>query len=516
MSDYEFRIENNYTYLIKGDEKFVKDRCKVKEQNIYKWSFLLKDKAAPKWHINKYNLDEYKALYGKCKKHDKEYAIPMKKYMKPKGSIVNVPVFKEKYRPFYDEDKGRFPTGWLFSRVIKPLKESGYTVDINDNRDRVNTSDCFKDAELPYNLRYYQKNAIDTAINRSRFICHLATGGGKTLIGMGIIKQTGAKSLFVVPSLSLLNQTYRKFVEVFGKEHVGIIGDNKEQEKRITIATVQSLWSKRKTDLIQNLLESVDVLILDEAHHVSTNNNDANTWYKIAMQSKARIRIGLTATPGRRYDKNFELLKAATGHIGISKSIKDLIEEGFLCPADIYMIPIRQKQYGHWKTAVKQGIHLNPERNEIIANHARKFAEDGENVVITVNRIKTQAQELIDLLPEAYTAFGKTDSEERKEIFKELRETKGNILISSVIGEGWDCPSASVLIIAEGGKGGFNARDKIQKIGRVLRKEKDKDRAIIIDFYDRDGKTLQKHSRFRRKHYREKEAFNIYRAKPSV
>ncbi|MCF8008154.1 MAG: DEAD/DEAH box helicase [Halanaerobiales bacterium] len=516
MSNFKLEINNAYTYVLEGDTSLIKKQCQLKSQRIYKWSFLLKHRAADKWHINNYNLDEYRALYGKCKKHDKQYAIPMKKYMKNKNNIVNVPVFKEDWISFYDEDEDKFPTGWVFSKVIKPLQDNSYTFNIIDNRTELETSDTFQEIPLPYELRYYQKEAINLAIDNNRFICHLATGGGKTLIGMGIIKETGASSLFIVPSLSLLNQTYRNFVEVFGKKYIGKIGDGHEKIKKVTISTVQSLWSKRTKDNIQDLLSNVGVMILDEAHHVNTSKQNTNTWFQIAMQCDAKTRIGLTATPGKDNDKSFEMLKAATGKIAISKSIKQLIEEGFLCPADIFMIPIKQKQYSHWKTAVKQGIHLNEKRNRVIAKYAQSCADRGENVVITVNRIKTQATELIELLPDAYTAFGDTPSEARKQIFKELEDTRGNILISSVIGEGWDCPSASVLILAEGGKGGVNARNKIQKIGRVLRKEKDKDKALIIDFFDKDGKTLEKHSRFRYKHYKEKNAFNIYRAKPSV
>lgn len=512
MSKFKFIIENNYTYQTEGDTDAVEDLCKIKEQNVYKWSFLLKDSANPKWHISKYNLKEYRALYGKCKKHDKEFAIPMKSYRKAKKNIVNIPVFKEKYVSFYERSQMRFPTGWLFSRVIKPLKSNGHNIDLEDERKDIDTDNEFK-RTLPYPLRYYQQRTLNLALSRHRLIVHLATGGGKTLIGMAIIKDTGASTLFIVPSLSLLHQTYRKVKAVFGEEHVGRIGDNITDIRRVTIATVQSLWSKKDDDKIQELLDRVDIMILDEAHHVNTNQKGSNTWYQIAMQCKAKIRIGLTATPGKETDKNFELLRAATGSVGISKSIKDLTNEGFLCPAKIYMIPIRQEGYNHWKTAVKQGIHLNDNRNTLVAKYAKYFAGQGENVVITVDRIKTQAQELIKLLPEANTAFGDTSTADRKKIFKKLRESKGNILISSVVNEGWDCPSASVLIDPSGRKGGNHARGKIQQIGRVLRKEEGKDEAIIIDFFDKDNSTLQKHSRFRYNQYKDRN-FDVSRTKP--
>ena len=43
------------------------------------------------------------------------------------------------------------------------------------------------------------------------------------------------------------------------------------------------------------------------------------------------------------------------------------------------------------------------------------------------------------------------------------------------------------IVYASGGKGGESGRDLIQKLGRVVRKSRNKKEAILIDIYDNDG-----------------------------
>lgn len=511
------RVENNYSYIEEGNLNLIDNCCTLIKDYVYQQIFLMKHSYKPKYHIDSFS-GEFNAAKKKARERGYNYMIPIpytKKY-KNNNKMFRSPVFKQKDIKFMDMRKRRFPTGWLFQKVIPTLKKHNVNYQLIDNRNIPKYTPLNK--KLPYNLRYYQQNAVDKAKESHRFIVNLATGGGKTLVAMGIINAIGLQSLFVVPSLSILNQTYKRFQEVFGEELVDIIGDNQFSIKHITVATVQSLWQKKNTKEVKNLMNNIQIMILDECHHINVSGRKStNTWYQLAMQSNAPIRIGLTATPGKDKDINFQMLKAATGKIGIQKTLKDLIEEEFLVPATIYMPNIKVKSYKHWKTAIKESIHLNDKRNKKIAKLAKQYKRQNKKVLITVNRIKTQANELIELLPNALCAFGETSTSDRKEVFNEFRDSdKGKILISSVVGEGWDAPEAEILIIAQGGKGGSRGRGLLQKIGRVLRKSKYKDRAIIIDFFDKDSSTLQKHSRERYRTYKRPNAFTIKREYPKI
>lgn len=511
------KVKNNYTYLEEGNISLLSHLCSISKDVIYTNIFLLKNKAKSKWHIDSFD-GSYNAAKKKARNRGYKYMIPIKftpKYKKH-DNMIKAPVFKQKDIHFFDEKRKRFPTGWLFSKVVKPAKKRGKDIKIIDDRNIPEYNPM--DVTLPYDLRYYQKEAIEIAKNNHRFVCNLATGGGKTLTAMGIIKEIGLKTLFVVPSLAILNQTYKRFKETFGNDLVGKIGDDEKNINKITISTVQSLWEKKDEEDINKLIKNTKILILDECHHVNMSGKGSkNTWYKIAMKSKAPIRVGLSATPGKKGDIQFQMLKGVTGKIGIKKDLKSLINEGFLVPAKIYMPDMDVKNYGHWKTSMKKGIRVNDERNETIAELAKKYRDKGKKVLITVNRIKTQAQELVNLMPNALTVFGSTKTSERKDIFDKFKDSeKGEILISSVIGEGWDAPEAEVLIMAQAGKGGNKGRGIIQKVGRVLRNSEHKDNAIIVDFYDKDGSTLQKHSKKRLKAYRRPDAFDIIRDYPEI
>jgi len=176
---------------------------------------------------------------------------------KPKAETYDLKYFKDR----------KFPSG-LLPRVIKELKSKGINCEWKDYRGFL-----VRRNPLPRSMpsaRYYQKEAKEKALKKSRGIINIPTRGGKTYIAADFVFDIGAKSLIIVPNLYLLHQTYEVFKEyIDNKSLIGLIGDSIFEPSLINIATIQTINSRFTTPEIQRILNDTEVLIIDEAHHIS-------------------------------------------------------------------------------------------------------------------------------------------------------------------------------------------------------------------------------------------------------
>jgi len=93
-----------------------------------------------------------------------------------------------------------------------------------------------------------------------------------------------------------------------------------------------------------------------------------------------------------------------------------------------------------------------------------------------------------------------------KEIIEAMRKNQLECMFASTIAdEGLDCPPISAVILAGGGK---SATKAYQRVGRALRPFGDKDKAVIIDFYDQ-GKYFKKHAERRMELFKKEPAFRL-------
>lgn len=128
-------------------------------------------------------------------------------------------------------------------------------------------------------LREYQQQASNVFLDSKVGLLELGTGAGKTEIAIEIIRKLGIKTLFIVDKKELLRQTKERIEQYLGIE-VGQIGDNEQDIKPITVATIQTLI-KRRQELIE-YLGQVRFAIFDECVNKST---------KIMMSNGEQIRI---------------------------------------------------------------------------------------------------------------------------------------------------------------------------------------------------------------------------------
>jgi DNA repair protein RadD len=165
------------------------------------------------------------------------------------------------------------------------------------------------------------RDTLRQGINR---ICLQApTGWGKTVFCgevVALARQKAKRAAFVVPSISLIDQTVQRFYEQ-GITDVGVIQANHHMtdwSKPVQICSVQTISSRGK-------IPDCDIALFDECHELHKAHLN---WMADPAWEKKPI-IGLTATPwakGMGKEGRFQtLLKLMT--------TADAIDKAILCPA---------------------------------------------------------------------------------------------------------------------------------------------------------------------------------------
>lgn len=363
----------------------------------------------------------------------------------------------------------------------------------------------------------YQLSVVQAMIDNHQGVIKCATNAGKTCMSCAVVKYLGLPTLFLVERIILVHQAanvFSKFLQI-PLEEIGIIGDgNFTIGKWITIATPESLGNRLSTESVKFMLNKWQVLIIDEAHHASSD-----TFYDVVSKIPAHYRFGMSGTPLDRSDGADLRLLAQTGPVIYEVSNKLLVERGISVPPEVEMIKITDPVISSncsWTEVQKRGVVENPHLNNMVVKKAIECVDKGYQVLILVEQIKHGSiiESLLTSCGHSATLgntvsylTGKEDSETREQALKLFKEGVIRILIAtSILDEGVDVPCIDVLILAAGGKSKIRL---LQRVGRGLRSGKDKKRLLVVDFANFCHKWLTKHSLSRLKTYKNEECFMI-------
>lgn len=421
----------------------------------------------------------------------------------------------------------------LLNHVIDILEERGEEYSIEDTRIVWEPNADYKLVEfvdeaktIPLSFRPYQKTIVDNASERE--CIQAATGAGKTFMMAALAAKFNVKPLAVfADKLTLVEQLQAEFQKFLGRP-IGIVGGGKRQIEDITVYSIQSATEEDVKD--------AKMIMIDECHHIPSNTvSEVSRWCK-----NAYYRIGVSATPWR--DAGDDLLIDAVlakrkpeNNINASR----LIELGYLVPCTIYFVPFKQQFKGkNYHKVYEDAIINNKERNESIVKIAVKMKNTkNTKTLILIQRIEhgEKLQEMLSkkIEPKAKVInvtndngkqfairvknveflSGQDDAIKRKAVFQAVKEGFVDVLIGSTIAdEGLDLPILDCLILAGGGKSSTRA---FQRVGRVLRLAKDKQRAIVFDFED-GTPMLNRHAKVRKKLYESEPAWDIKYLNPNL
>lgn len=397
-----------------------------------------------------------------------------------------------------------------FSRkVYKKIKRIGYKVEIVDNRKHLPLSVQTSFGLELYSCQSNAKELICDKINKQGFAMYqLPTGVGKTEIALSVINKMQVKTVILVNRKDLLNQWKDRIQKRLGVT-AGTVGMGVFEPKDITVATVQSLWNYLKesndsiilNEEVEDFINEIEknseeieedeapitpeffqmfsLVILDECHLGA-----ARIFLKVLQNFEAKYFLSQSATTFR-YDKMHPLLYGIFGKPYFRMTTEKAIELGLITPPEIRIIKgieIESESYRrNYQKDLSKLIH-STERNKKIADIVR---EAPKPCLVLTNQIAHQKEIMLALKNNGIEAIGLNGNdkmEDRKTFLNQMGNGEIPVIVATTIfDEGVDAPAVNSLVLA------FPMRSNvktIQKVGRALRKFKDKKKAIIYDFND--------------------------------
>ena len=397
----------------------------------------------------------------------------------------------------------------LLQEIVNYLQENHlqYKVDPSFKVKGVNLSEKWicefvKDAlQCKFVPRDYQIAAVQRIFKMRKSINLLPTASGKSFvfyIVINILKflNPERKILMIVPSTNLVEQMNSDFCEYAEdwcnySENIHKIygGKEKDTDKFLCISTWQSLQNIKGTKWFQQW----DTVIVDEVHSVSTNKSGGKNPGNVISQiigkcDRADFRVGLTGSLADSAVDKLQL-KGLFGPIKKITNTKKLIDEGYLSNLQIKSFILKHRK-SECRLCVKMSYQ---NENEFIRgsvyklNFIQKLALSRKGNTLILFKSIEYGKKIVKILEDKgktiYYVDGQVKTEDREQI-RQLTENGKNVIIVAsyaTYSTGINITNLVNIILAESMKSSIKI---IQSIGRVLRKHKLKETAVLYDIVD--------------------------------
>jgi len=363
-------------------------------------------------------------------------------------------------------------------------------------------------------LREWQKSAFDKWVkNVCRGIAEVATAGGKTRFALECLihYQSISKNqcvIIITPTTALADQWNLALISDLGvsDSEIAIWPDSNDVNKKFHIMVINTARVKLPK-LID--LHPEAFVIADEVHRYGSEENSK------AFKNQFKYALGLTATAKRDFDDGLQsVLVPAFGRIIYEYTIIDARNDDIISPFELVNIEVplledEQVEYDKLSKSIARALgEGNEEKAKLLSMRRANVAKNSEmRVPSAVSVAKSEAEqkilifhesiekaeEIYSILSDEGLSVGIYHSEIYGPIRRETlyRYKKGmiRILISCrALDEGVDIPDANVAIIAAYTS---SLRQRVQRLGRVLRKHIGKEYATIYTFYSTDKERAQ-------------------------
>lgn len=339
-------------------------------------------------------------------------------------------------------------------------------------------------------LRPYQEECLRSIQDHrsqgiNRLLISMATGAGKTVIFASLIHRMGLRALVIAHTNELLNQSKEKIQMISPTLDVGIVNaDSKEFTSPVVVSSIQS--ARVEKNLAALKAQDFELLIYDECHRSGSENSRTVINELGFGKDTNKLLCGLSATCWRNDSKGLGEIYDA---IAYEKNIKDLIEEGYLCPpkgikiaTDIDLSLVKMNGDDDFQAESLSQVMDVPEIRQLIIDAYMTHGEGRQTICFAVT--VQNAFNLCELFKQsgvsAAAIHGGTPKAEREDILKKYRSGQIQVLCNcNVLTEGVDLPSTSCVIVARPtqSKGLYQ-----QMCGRGLRLFPNKRDCQILDF----------------------------------
>jgi len=335
-------------------------------------------------------------------------------------------------------------------------------------------------------------------------IIQAATGAGKTRIAADIFEKAAkiGNSVFFLTHRQEIGDQAAEAFDDLGLDYGRIAsGEKPDFTKKIQICSIQTLYNLiqkiengdsqeiRKSYFFKSLYEHEisdaifhvkfpDLIIFDEAHHCKSQ-----TWEDVKNYYAKSKCIGLSATPKRLDGRG---LGDIFQTIICGPSMRWLMDQGYLSDYKLYA-PYNPDLSGVKNTAGdfnKKDLGEMMDKSAITGDAIKYYQKiaNGKQALVFCTSISHSKHITDEFRSAGYSAEhldSKIDKKERKRIINDFKNKKIKILSNvDLVGEGFDVPAVEACILLRPTQ---SLTIYLQQVGRCLRAEPGKDKAIILD-----------------------------------
>lgn len=367
--------------------------------------------------------------------------------------------------------------------------------------------------------RKWQEEALRRWSIHKRGVVSAVTGAGKTVFAflcvLDILREyPHASILVVVPTTALLDQWFLSLQEDLGVpvEDIALFSGEgcPNRPARFNLLVVNT--ARGRIAELSRYREHL--LIVDECHRAGSQVNS-----KILSGSHLAT-LGISATPVREYDSGFEERVApALGPILFEYSYEDALHDGAVAPFELVNVRIdllaeERRRYNSLSRriarlirdegavntddpALKRMLHI---RAGVVASAALRIPiavkltelNEGKRCIVFHERVSASNAILKLMLGRNiratvyHTKVGGVVRQENLRLFR--RGLYDTLVTCRALDEGLNVPETEVAVIASSSA---STRQRIQRLGRVLRPAPGKTHSTIYTVYATDSEELR-------------------------
>jgi superfamily II DNA or RNA helicase len=359
--------------------------------------------------------------------------------------------------------------------------------------------------------RAWQREAVEAWAPTMRGMAQVVTGGGKTIFAFLCIERfleefPEGRVVIVVPTVALLDQWGVAVQEDFGAidGNVAFYSGSERSESpaviNLCVINTARTWTERLSS------QSDTMLIVDECHRAGTPVNS------LALRGRFRAALGLSATPFREYDDGFEeYLVPVLGPVIFQYGYRQAHRDGILSDFELVNVevPLSQteadnyakltKRIGRLSSGVAAGAVSEDQLARVLQLRAGVVSQAHARIPAAVRLIERHGAERAILFHERITSadailgllrrrghsatiyHSHVGESVRRDNLRLFRRGVFDVLVTCrALDEGLNVPDVSIGVIASATA---SSRQRIQRLGRLLRPAHGKTRAMIYTLF---------------------------------
>nr|AOE07713.1 conserved hypothetical protein [uncultured bacterium] len=377
-----------------------------------------------------------------------------------------------------------------------------------------------------FKLRSWQEEAMSVWSKDMRGVVSVVTGGGKTFFALMCVikffeKFKDGRVVIIVPTIALQDQWSLEIISILGvKDKKTSLFPNKKS--KLNLFNVVVINTARNIDK-KSFLGAPTFLIVDECHKSGSKENSKSLKFSSVAQ------LGLSATPKRDSDSGFEdYILPSLGKIIYKYDYKQAFKDGVI--SNFNMTNVRtnlEKDEERDVASLTKRIAIelskkvvNFQKVEMLQIRKARIVKGSINripvalkIILSLKNKKTivfcESIKQADYISSFLTKKGKFSTVYHTKIGRNIR--KSNLLLfkkgiyrvlvtCTALDEGLNVPDINVAVIVSQT---MSSRQRIQRLGRALRKGKDLAEIYTIyitedekDFLIREFSNLREISNF--------------------